>query len=433
MTDHYTVLGLARVRSAWFRDVGAWSTSGALPVDFVRCVSVDEVRARLASGRGFSALLVDGDLPALDRDLVDSAHATGCAVLAVHDRSRPRDWAAIGVDAVLAHPVTRGSLSTALREHAPTLPSSSGLPVQDGPAFRPDGRLVVVTGGGGVGTSTIAMALAQGLAAIDGEEAHVALADVALVDLARRADLALLHDTGDVVPGIQELVEAHRGHRLDPEQVRAHGFACPDRGYHLYLGLRRERDWTSLRPRALEASLDGLLHAHGVVVADSDPDVEGEAECGSLDVEERHALSRSALGRADAVVVVGATGVAGVHRATRILGEVLRFGVEVGRVLVVLNRGPRHPARRADLTRAVARSVEVLSGEPVPLAAPLHVPERRRLDEVHHDALPLPTALCAPVAEAVRAVLERVEPRRPAGPQPVRAGSLGTWADENLR
>ena len=52
-SEHYVVLGAARPRAAWFADVGRWATSAALPVEFVRCVSADEVRARLAAGRSW--------------------------------------------------------------------------------------------------------------------------------------------------------------------------------------------------------------------------------------------------------------------------------------------------------------------------------------------------------------------------------------------
>ena len=118
MTEHFVVLGVARVRSAWFRDISRWSTSAALPVEFVKCVSSDEVRARLASGRPFSALLIDGALPALDRDLTDTARSAGCAVVAVDDGRARRDWAQIGVDAVLSEPADRDAVLAVLREHA---------------------------------------------------------------------------------------------------------------------------------------------------------------------------------------------------------------------------------------------------------------------------------------------------------------------------
>ena len=64
--DRYVLLGLAGVRAGWFGDVAHWATSATLPVDFVKVVSLEEARARLLSGRPFSALLVDAGLTALD-------------------------------------------------------------------------------------------------------------------------------------------------------------------------------------------------------------------------------------------------------------------------------------------------------------------------------------------------------------------------------
>ncbi|MCA1701920.1 MAG: hypothetical protein LC808_01060, partial [Actinobacteria bacterium] len=83
--ERFVVLGLAHARSGWFRALGQWSTSGALPAEFVKCLSAEEVRARLASGRPFSALVADAGLPALDRDLLAAARAAGCATLVVDD------------------------------------------------------------------------------------------------------------------------------------------------------------------------------------------------------------------------------------------------------------------------------------------------------------------------------------------------------------
>ena len=85
MADRYVALGLARVRSPWFTDVARWATSGSLAMDFVKTVSIDEVRARLESGRPFSILLIDGGLPGIDRDLLELAAERGCAVVVVAD------------------------------------------------------------------------------------------------------------------------------------------------------------------------------------------------------------------------------------------------------------------------------------------------------------------------------------------------------------
>ena len=163
-----------------------------------------------------------------------------------------------------------------------------------------------MTGSGGVGRSTLAMALAAGLAADPRDAGLVVLADLAL-----HAQQALLHDAGDVVPGVVELAEAYRGTALDAAEVRSVCFSVPGRGYDLLLGLRRHRDWTALRPRALAVALDGLRRAYRVVVSDVDPDVEGEAECGSLDVEDRNLLARTVLRDAEIVLVVGLPGLAG--------------------------------------------------------------------------------------------------------------------------
>ena len=134
---------------------------------------------------------------------------------------------------------------------------------------------------------------------------------VALVDASLDASLALLHDNGDVVPGLQELVELHRTARPDPEQVRASLWAYPDRGYDLLPGLRRHRDWTALRPRALEATVTSLRRTYATVVADTDADLEGEADTGSLDVEDRNGCARLLTTTADVVVVTGGDGVVG--------------------------------------------------------------------------------------------------------------------------
>ena len=45
--ERYVVLGLATARSAWFTDVARWATVGSVPVEFVKCIDADELRARL--------------------------------------------------------------------------------------------------------------------------------------------------------------------------------------------------------------------------------------------------------------------------------------------------------------------------------------------------------------------------------------------------
>ena len=126
-TDRYVVLGLARARAAWFGQVARWATAAALPIEFVKTVSGEEVRARLRSGRPFSALLVDGGLAALDRDLIDLAGRHGCAVIAVDDGRSTRSW---------RDPRRRGRASRRRRTG-----SAAGRPAGGGATHRPPRRL----------------------------------------------------------------------------------------------------------------------------------------------------------------------------------------------------------------------------------------------------------------------------------------------------
>src|SRR5205085_2658800 len=150
------------------------------------------------------------------------------------------------------------------------------------------GTVVAVTGPGGTGASTTAMALAQAL----GDDVRQA-GMVLLADLRLHAELAMLHDAGDICPGVQELVEAHRGGLPSADEIRSLVLAPAGRSYHLLLGLRRARFWPVLRPQAFAAAFDSLEHTFRVVVCDVDGDLEGEDDGGSVDVEERNVMSRT--------------------------------------------------------------------------------------------------------------------------------------------
>lgn len=424
--SRYVVLGLAPARATWFGEVGRWATSGTIPVDFVRCVSVDELRARLTSGRTVSALLLDPARTGIDRDVLDLARAAGAVTVVVGDDRR--DWLALGASARLTAPFSRAELLAVLETHArPMRDADATIEV---PAVPVDGgwraALVAVTGPGGTGSSTVAMAIAQALAA---DPRNLGL--VLLADLVRHAELGMLHDAGEVVPGVEELVEAFRIGALEPDDVRALTFAVVDRGYHLLLGLRRHRDWTAIRPRAFDAALDAMRRTFHAVVADVDPDVEGESVTGSVDVEERNTFARVALRRADLVVVVGAPGTKGMHALVRTIDQLLDHGVEPERVLPVFNRVGRSPARRAELSRTLAQLTDRERATAIP--NPLFVADRAGLEHHINRATPLPAALTRPLGNAVMARLdERHDQPRPTmtdEPTPIAPGSLGLWSD----
>jgi hypothetical protein len=426
VNERYVVLGVAPARSAWFRSVGLWANSGALPAEFVKCVSAAEVRARLGSGRRFSALVADAGLPSVDRDLLAAAASAGCAVLVVDDGRAGRDWAALGAAKVLPPAFRREDLVAALAATAAPVPRREAEPDDLlGPAAPAAWRspVVVLTGPGGTGVSTAAIALSQ---ALGDDVRHAGM--VLLADLRLHAEQAMLHDARDVVPSVQELVEAHRAGRPSSESVRSMAFAVAERRYQLLLGLRRARSWPVVRPHAFEAALDSLRRAYRVVVCDVDPDLEGEDEGGSIDVEERNVMARTAVASADVVFPVGLPSMKGLHSLVRVITELAGFGVATGRIVPVLNRAPRGGRARAALASVLADLAAPAAGDGMP--TPIFLPERN-VDTDLHDGARLPAALGSPLAGAVRAVLSRSPAALSSGgPEAVRPGSLGVWADQ---
>lgn len=440
--DRYVLLGLAQPRVAWFAAVAQWANASSIPAEFVKCLSAEEVRSRLASERPFSALLVDGALPSVDRDLLDAAGRAGCPVLVVADDRVTRDWAALGATAVLGPRFDRERLLDILNGHAARIAKTDPLTSVTGDsATSPDGLVVAFCGPGGTGTSSSAIGLAQGLAVSppgpdhrggpDGSgrgrrPAH--LHSVVLADLSRHGEMAMLHDARDVIPGLQELVEAHRSGRPALDEIPAYTFAIEERGYFLLLGLRRAAAWPALRPRAVEAAVTSLQEAFSVVVCDIDPEFDGEHETGSVDVEEMHTPARLAARRASVVFAVGTPGFKGLHALTRVVRGLLDFGVPAGRIVPVINRAPRRGRVRGELAQSFTALVPPGAAGSMP--APLFLPERP-IDDDLRDGVRLPAAFCDPLCGAVRAVLARTGPRDDdAEPALVRPGSLGQWLDD---
>lgn len=420
MSERWTVYALAPPRAEWFTAISHWATSGALAVDVTKCLSPDELRARLAARRAVSAVVIDGTTPGLDRDLIDRAGVDGTAVLVVDGRRPAADWHAVGVHAVLAPPLTAPVLAAALREHALVIAGPAALPPEERPAARGWlGPITAVCGPGGTGASTVAMAVAQGLAA------DIGSGQLVLADFALRADQAMLHDAGDVVPGVQELVEAHRLATVSESDIRQLTHRVERGGYDLLLGLRRARDWSTLRPLAVEAATSGLRRAYRAVVVDTEADVEGEADGGSIDVEERHLLARTAIGQATVVLVVGLPGLKGLHALSRTIAELCDFGVATERIVPVVNRAGRSARQRSEHTSTLAR---LLGGERS-VATPVYLPERpveaalRTGDGV---PAPLPQVLASAVA-AVAGAVETGQSGARRGAR-VEAGSIGAWS-----
>ena len=420
--DRYVLLGLARPRASWFADVSRWATAATIPAEFVKCVSSEELRARLSSGRAWSAALLDGALGAVDRDLLGVLRDAGCAAIVVDDRGDGDRWRSLGAAGQLPSGFDRRQLLELLEAAAQPIGRLSSV---DGAPATVDenGRGVVVTvcGPGGTGASTVAAAVAQGFAR--------AGADVVLADLALRAEQAALHDVRDVVPGVQELVEAHRAGALEADEVRRLTFDVVDRGYALLLGLRQARYWPTLRPHAFSAAFGSLQSAFDVVVCDVTADFEGEADTGSTDVEERNIAARTSLARADAVLAVGRPGVKGVHALVRVLTDLVAADAPADRIIPVVALAPRSPRARAEIVSALELLLRPALGRSLS-TSPVFLPTRP-VEQALRDGTRLPAPLSSRLHGAVSAVLDRAGRRvaRRDEPVPVEPGSLGTFTD----
>ncbi len=447
MTTHrHVVLGLAHVRSGWFTDVARWSTAGTVPVEFVKCLSAAEVRTRAASGRRISAALLDVGLAAVDRDLIHELTQRSIAVVLVDHPQRQADATTLGAAATLPAAFDRSALMQALDTHANTVPDpaspdsifagarptadpGTSLAGTDAPP-RPLAPLITVVGRSGSGASTMAIAVAQFLA--DANPNHSA--PVVLADLARHAHHALLHDAGDIIPGLPELADTHRRGGVGTSLLNELTFQVPQRGYRLLLGLRHHHDWVQLRPRSIRGALDGLRAATNWVVADISADLEGEHDTGSFDVEDRHSLSRVAVASSALVVVVALPTLTGLHAAVVLLGDLERAGVARDRVLVVVNRAPSRPRRRAELVRVMATLADAPAIGPG-YHGPVFVPERRSIEDRHATVARMPGSVTSPVGRAVVRLVNGLgsQPPGTGGEVPVRLvpGELGTAGDDS--
>jgi hypothetical protein len=184
---------------------------------------------------------------------------------------------------------------------------------------------------------------------------------------------------------------------------------------------------SSIRSRSFEAAFTSLRSAYRVMVADIDAEFEGEDDGGSFDVEERHVMARTAAAHADVVFAVGQPGMKGLHSLVRVLNDLRLFGVAPERVVPVVNRAPKNPRHRAEITAALA-ALTASSLRPRAAPSPIFLPERR-VDEALRLGSRLPDALAQPLAGAFAAVVRRLPATGPGEPQRVQPGSLGSWGE----
>ena len=434
-SDRFAVLGVAPVRTRWFADVSRWSNEAAIPVDFVKCVSANEVADRFEEQRAFSALIVDELTPGLDRDLIDRARTRGCAVIVVSAGMVERDWREFGVSALLDERFEPADLVAVLRQWATPLGDRAGPPDESRAHVRTrivPATTIAVTGPGGTGSSTIAMAIAQGMAT---EAVHRRLL---LADMALHADLALLHDVGDVLPALTELVDAHRLGVPEDGEIARCIHSVPDRGYHLLLGLRHPRDWMSISGRALDETWTSLENLYTTIVADIGGDFDGVDTTGSGDLEDRNRLARAAAQRSDLVVAVGRPDPGGIRRLVFTIRALTEAGLQPARILPCINRAARHPRARAEITRALAVLMAGDDERRERRWSPIFVPDRKALDRIARDAVRLPDGVVSTLTASVSAALRRSKAPQPErakrmgpGAEPIVPGTIGTWTADD--
>jgi MinD-like ATPase involved in chromosome partitioning or flagellar assembly len=289
----------------------------------------------------------------VDRDLLSAVTAAGGIALVVEGTRRRREWDQLGASAVLPASFDERQLLAVIEPQtsqvsqappAPKAPQASeasharsieprAAPRVPAQATHSQAPLVAVTGPGGTGASVVAIALSQGLAA--------SRRRVLLVDACLHAEQSMLHNAHGAQPGLMEMVELHSAGAPSVRQVRQLAIGIVERGYHLLVGLRRARHWSSTRPASLQVTLQSLRAAFDMVVADVDAEVDGEAQTGSVEVEERNGLARTTLAVADLVLVVGQPNMKGVYALVRTLIDLLEFGVAPQRLLPVINQAGR--------------------------------------------------------------------------------------------
>ncbi len=395
----------------------AWFPAGA-DVEVVACENADQARVWLCGSRSWSAVLL-GSGHRDDPDLVAAARRRGVAVLVppppgtVPDGEGCVPWMAALRSS--ATPITPGgdvgrcgaALAAVTPPARPVAPAAQGP--SPGPAAPTFGRggpgrggLVAVCGPGGTGASTVAAALAGGLASLAGP-----LGDerVVLADLALRAGQTVLHGLAQGTAGLESLVHAHSRGGLTPRETRAFTSAPSGRPYRLLAGLLCPSHWTAVRPLAFDAALEALRDAFLLVVADVTGDLEGEADTGSADIEDRNHMARRTVADAEAVVVVGQEGPTGRH-ALRLVQRAMQSHVGDGwRIVPVVNRSSGDPP--AGWEQAAIR------------LGPLGTIPDADL-----------SAWGRPVTHAVTAILARRPRPAPGsltGLAPVEPGSIGHW------
>lgn len=329
-----------------------------------RCADVPEVLAAGLAGLASLAVL-SAELPGLDRPVLRQLAGSGVRTVLVADEADAERCRALGATAVTWVGAGPQEWLRVLAELAGSEPAERPAPARPEPADDavPSGRIAVVWGPrGSPGRTTVAVNLAHELAGC---------AEVLLVDADTEAPsvtqvLGVLDETA----GIAAAARLAGDGRLDdaallPLTRRLEG------GPRLLTGLTRADRWRELPAASLDVVWERARAVAGWTVVDVGAGIDDSA--GGFGPR-RHQAALSALGAADAVVVVGAAEPVGMHRLVMGLQELTDSGAcgPHAQRVVVVNR-VRGSAAGASPEQAVVESLARFAG----VSAPLLVPDDR--------------------------------------------------------
>lgn len=260
-----------------------------------------------------------------------------------------------------------------------------------------------VVGAGGTGTSTVAALLSQSLAS------HGASC---LVDLRLRGEQALLHNIGRSKRGLAEFILGHRNSSpttLPSQFVHR----IPTRGYDLMAAMPSLPSWRLIDHSSLDAALHSLSRSYRSVVFDCDLDLEDRSVSGSMDIEERNMLTRSAIRSSSALVLVAQPGVKGLYSLSRLHREVLESKLVRGPIGIVINRYSPSPRKAREFLENLGDVLDQRgSGQPVKV---IFLPDTSIESQVLATAR-FPASLASPI-ELLSATLSTLANFHPAAPQ----------------
>lgn len=400
MSERHAIAALAHPRARWPTSVARWATSGAVPVDLLTCLSADELTAVFASGRHLSAVLLDGASSRVDQHLIEAIQRCGSVPVGVQAPDVPTDWERLGISSVLHTDFGRDDLVDLLDAvcSGDQTPQTTTRGVTLSSAEK-HGSVIAVSGSGGCGASVISMALAQGLAAQTHRPGSITDEDTAsrvlLIDGTRRSHQAMYHHTGDVIPGLPDLLERVRRGAIDTAELHEMTFSTT-RGYRLLLGAPTLRDSTVTGAGAVSETLITAATHNDFVVVDHD----GDLPFGMI--------SETLCRITSLWVIVAGPGIKGLHDSVRLTEEASNAGVPPKQILVVCNRVRRRDPARVTFPVEFARMTRAMGLE----VAPVTVLREVRLETTHRDAALLPRSISRHVTSRARRLMDHVGNRQ---------------------